>query len=140
MKKKSPKKKVVIKYGRNKTPAVVVNKLAREKKVLSEMKDLLLEVEDVDKSKKSRNSSECSDDSEQNVFVFDYEMSLEDRLKEFAQETATSGPKLLTEKKDVANATKKIKDLLKKRFDLNNIKTPEFVMEEEPEEICSITK
>lgn len=103
-----------------------------------EMQELL--VEDVEESEKN-DSDTCSSDS--NVFVFDYEMSLEDRLKDFAKETATAGPKLITDKKGEVNATRKIKLLLKKRFNVNMIKTPSFAEldeEEEIQETCSIAK
>ena len=102
------------------------------------MQELL--VEDVEESEKN-DSDTCSSDS--NVFVFDYEMSLEDRLKDFAKETATAGPKLITDKKGEVNATRKIKLLLKKRFNVNMIKTPSFAEldeEEEIQETCSIAK
>ena len=89
-------------------------------------------VEDVEESEKN-DSDTCSSDS--NVFVFDYEMSLEDRLKDFAKETATAGPKLITDKKGEVNATRKIKLLLKKRFNVNMIKTPSFAELDEEEEI-----
>ena len=88
---------------------------------------------DVDKSETSTpSSSACSSASEQNVFVFDYDMSLDDRLKEFAKETATAGPKLVSlEEKGEANATKKIKELLKNRFKINKIRTPSFDIPDE---------
>ena len=50
------------------------------------------------------------------VFCFDHTVTLTERMKDFRRETATAGPKLVTEIKEDPNSTKAINKRLKKIF------------------------
>lgn len=60
-------------------------------------------------------------------------------MKDFFQETATAGPKLVTSLKEVPNSTKLLKRKLQKSFQVKTIKkAPEIKEEKKAEDTTSI--